>query len=341
LSLKGTDKVYDNILDVISDTDVFIPFLSVINSLVITKKLDPTTFRLPFDEFKACLGDEYFELLLHRIIHQLYIKVNNLKIQNVDVLLPYKINKEFQSPMYKNNLFEKLSDKLSGFNADDLKKQYENGKINIFKYLSLCEKHNIDIDFESVILSEMKNYNLDVILKFSIEYNFFHGVKYALESGRTREDIDNILIEAIENENNLKIIKYLIDLGASIKSSENEICISLIENNFGILEYFLNNYTFSKSNLNKMLLKLCGSFSEKLNKIKLLVEKGADINYKYEKYQYPLHNSLIFNSFETVKYLLEHGAIVKKELINLAETRYNTPKEIVDLLKKYYEKQND
>lgn len=87
---------------------------------------------------------------------------------------------------YKEYITEKLSDKLSGFDAESLKKQYESGKINIFKYLSLCEQNNIDIDYDDFITKNMKDYDLDMILNLSMEYNFSHGIEYATKHLRIK-----------------------------------------------------------------------------------------------------------------------------------------------------------
>jgi len=118
--------------------------------------------------------------------------------------------------------------------------------------------------------------------------NVLRGVKRALELGANINYHSDIITIAIKN-NNMEMVKFLIDNGADVKGSFNHaLYISIINN--------------------------------RLDYVKLLVDKGADVN---QVFQYMHKGKIYYNTAldisrikkfkEIEKYLLNNGAITFKE----------------------------
>lgn len=99
--LKVSEKDIESFSDMLSDTGLLVPYLSVINNLIDNGFIDSNLFSKSLQEVKDELGEDRFKLLIHRILHKLNIlTTNNHKFQNKDNVKPLKVNDEFKSPMY-------------------------------------------------------------------------------------------------------------------------------------------------------------------------------------------------------------------------------------------------
>lgn len=89
--------------DMLSYTELFIPFINVTLSLINSKIIDALLFiDNSFNNIKD--DDIKYKMILNRILHKLFIIINNNnKFQNVKNSNILRINDEFKSPMYKNN----------------------------------------------------------------------------------------------------------------------------------------------------------------------------------------------------------------------------------------------
>lgn len=99
---KNFGKKIDRITDMLSYTELFVPFINVLVSIINHKLIDIRLISSQsFNELKD--DDIKYKLLLNRIIHKLMIVVNNTsKFQNVKNSNILRVNDEFKSPMYKN-----------------------------------------------------------------------------------------------------------------------------------------------------------------------------------------------------------------------------------------------
>lgn len=75
---------------------------------------------------------------------------------------------------YITFLNEKISDKLSGFNEEELKFQYEKGEITIEKYLQLCNKYHISLPPEDILKQEYLSNKINILkyLYLAQTYNY-------------------------------------------------------------------------------------------------------------------------------------------------------------------------
>jgi ankyrin repeat protein len=200
---------------------------------------------------------------------------------------------------YNKYVTEKLSDKLSGFNEEELKKQFFNGKIDIKKYLEICKENNIKINKDEIknwylndyinqynFLKICEKYKFDIfldddvlytfdnfyilnLLEISIKFGSLKGLKYVIENGECDIDInDNQILKTAISNNNLDIVKYAIE------------------------------------------------------------EQNVDPNLNNN---YPLRIAIINKNFEIVKYLIKHGAKINEDSIILANSIND--KQIIEFLK--------
>lgn len=100
---KNFGKNIKYTIDMLSYTELFIPFINVTLSLINSKIIDALLFiDNSFNNIKD--DDIKYKMILNRILHKLFIIINNNnKFQNVKNSNILRINDEFKSPMYKNN----------------------------------------------------------------------------------------------------------------------------------------------------------------------------------------------------------------------------------------------
>lgn len=100
---KNFGKKIELITDMLSYTELFIPFIYVLLSIIKNGLIDinficNTTFKDVNDD------DIKYKMILNRILHKLFIIINNNnKFQNVKNSNILRINDELKSPMYKND----------------------------------------------------------------------------------------------------------------------------------------------------------------------------------------------------------------------------------------------
>jgi len=101
VSVKFGKKI-DNLIDMISYTELFIPFMTIIISLVDQKMIDIEFISNPtFSELT--IYDEKYKYLLNRILHKLLIVVSNTsKFQDVKNTKILRINDELKADRFKN-----------------------------------------------------------------------------------------------------------------------------------------------------------------------------------------------------------------------------------------------
>jgi len=125
--LSVSKKNIINFTDMLSTTNILVPYLSVISSLIDNGFIGVELLSKPLQEVKDELGDEGFKMLIHRILHKLNIITKSTgKFQNKDNVKPLKVNDELKGPMvYKEDVV--LEGKLSE-ETDDIKGQVERSK---------------------------------------------------------------------------------------------------------------------------------------------------------------------------------------------------------------------
>ena len=93
---------------------------------------------------------------------------------------------------YKDFINEKISDKLSGFNEEELRIQFINGKIDIEKYLYNCDKYNFKIDtelFKKLLFDEKINKDFIAELKMK---KLSDGTWQVIEFANLKEYINTV-----------------------------------------------------------------------------------------------------------------------------------------------------
>lgn len=214
---------------------------------------------------------------------------------------------------YNEYVTEKLSDKLSGFNEEELKKQLLNGELDFNNYLNVCEKNNIQID-----INEIKQWFLTGKIKTSISsiYSFY-------EKYNVKPFSENELIKILKNDNYQDLFKILID---SIKFKLNKIFdieiknyekddnfLQLLKyismhNNIHAFKLVYDNFEINKYMLTRMLLFTTDE--NNFDMIKILIEYGADI---YDTDNKILRNTVIENNFESFKFLVDNYYDINKD----------------------------
>ena len=135
-SLIAKDRKVESFYDMLQETDFLIPFLHVINHMIVNNRLNINMFTGRFDVIKNYLGQKGFDLLIHNIMKKMNITLGSTnRVQNIENLKPLLVNQEFKSPMYKtgkldliDNVTESLIDKLEGPSADEVWKNFGHEK---------------------------------------------------------------------------------------------------------------------------------------------------------------------------------------------------------------------
>jgi len=102
-------------IDMLSYTDLFVPFMNVLNSLVEYDSID-------FDGIDVNSDDMMFKLLINKIMKKLQFIISSTdKFQNKENIKPLLVNDELKSPMYRKEkviITESLKDKKHIDNND-------------------------------------------------------------------------------------------------------------------------------------------------------------------------------------------------------------------------------
>jgi hypothetical protein len=272
------------------------------------------------------------------IVNELLDKIDVSKIINKIYLS--EINNE-----NKNKLIKKIFDKQI-FNDEDYKA--------IVKMLDI--KDYIDIEKEYI----------NIISKENLDKSAFNIIKLFIDHGLNINNIDSLKI--IFKNNNMDLFKFLIENGIDVNSFYNknlldfilkfepEQYVKILLENKAIVNIESFEYILKYKNINLILKCIENGFDinsniDKNNSVltytakniknaedlcitKLLIEKGADINYVN-----PVSQNILFillddkkniNKYkiELIKYLLEKG-------IDLTQTKYNDY-DIVEYVNKFY-----
>lgn len=128
-----------------------------------------------------------------------------------------------------------------------------------------------------------------------------------------KRKLENEFLVAINSNDLLKVAEIinridinffsfvgLTPLNYAIRDSNIEMALFIIKNcNDDVIHFknkFLNTYLHNAVEV------------EEIEIVKLLVERGADVNSKNAKGMTPLYYSILLRNFEITKYLLSHGA---------------------------------
>lgn len=218
---------------------------------------------------------------------------------------------------YTEFLNEKLTDKLSGFNVEEMKQQFLDGKIDIILYLNLCKKYHIEFPTDKEIIKYFKQFDdIDKIFITSLKNNILIGVKYAVEHGSNVNDYN--ALKNMSEQNNFEIVKYLVEHGADINKNNNEsVNYAIINSNLEMLNYFFSKTSFTSDEINHFF-EIATRFNN-IDIIKFLINKGADIHYDDN---IALYNSLLYENDEITKYLLNIGAVITKKYFVNKKMKY-------------------
>ena len=98
---KNFDRKINLVTDMLSYTELFIPFVNVLLSIINNKLIDTTLIsNKSFNDLKD--SDIKYKMIINRILHKLLVVVNNVsKFQNVKNSNILRVNDEFKSPMFK------------------------------------------------------------------------------------------------------------------------------------------------------------------------------------------------------------------------------------------------
>lgn len=206
---------------------------------------------------------------------------------------------------YNQFINESILDKMTGYSEEDIKNNFFNGKINIIKYIDICNEAGWkkptseevtklfldgfvsiddyvntcrDMDWklpsDQVILEHMKNENPNDMLKLSLNMSFFKGVKQAIEQGAVVHEFDADFIFdeynhiIVSRKDDYEIMKLILEHGAIL-----DLDIEFIEKCAIICD-----------SDNKMLINIIKLLLEKLNeKTKLTMSDIKDLLYWCEE----------------------------------------------------------
>lgn len=236
---------------------------------------------------------------------------------------------------YNEYINEKLSDKLSGFNEEEILNQLINDKIKWSKYFELCSKYNLNINYEY-----LKPYFLNNTIDFNKYYRtrkYYHYIKLPskeylkelfLNGNITiniykdicrKEDIElpskNEIYTSIKNYKDSKVllntairynyvdlVKFAIKNGADIQHDNNYLYEAISNKSFECFKYLLET-GLQISNINDMLIFAINSKSFKI--VDYLYDKIKDkINFNDM-----LKQGINYDFIELTKFSLEHGVL--------------------------------
>lgn len=296
-----------------------------------------------------------------------YIKIcfeNNIKIPE-----DY-ISNEINKNLYNINRYLKLCDEydynLPSINL--LNKAYDKYQIDLFEYIEISTRYYDiipDIEFvknemNKITWSSIKNYKIDKYILLNKSYGYNFNLSDILKNRLLSNDmtlceyIKYCYINKIKmlNDNELNIFMKKIsidDLNQSLKIAieyNNESLLKLLINNGAEIDY-MDYYLYPIKNDNLELLKYLNSkvsnvdynnillnaiHYNKINIVSYALDNGADISYLKNE----LKNMILMDQYEMIKYALDNGAEINKYMLNISRSE-----NVKNLLKKYYDKQND
>jgi len=193
----------------------------------------------------------------------------------------------------------------------------EKNLLNIVKYLI---EQGIDVN-------SCNQENITGLMK-AVEHGNHSIVRYLIEHEGKNINInivnskDESAIKYAYNKNYVGIMRYLINHGADMEHFKNEIQLIspfLDTQNYYEFYLYLVNHDVNvniQNQLNKSTPLINACEKGHYHKVKLLIEKGADINAEDQLYKTPLLNACQQGNLDIIKYLVENGASVNGNRIN-------------------------
>lgn len=118
-------------IDMLSYTDLFVPFMNVLNSLVEYDSIN-------FDSIDVNSNDMKFKLLINKIMKKLEFIISSTdKFQNKENIKPLLVNDELKSPMFRKEkviITESLKDKMKGKSDEELSDLIKNLNLSDILY---------------------------------------------------------------------------------------------------------------------------------------------------------------------------------------------------------------
>jgi ankyrin repeat protein len=180
--------------------------------------------------------------------------------------------------------------------------RFENAKIEMVKYL--VEKYyETNIDIE---------YRGKTTLFFAIEEDNMNIVKYLIEKGANLKNIPNSVDIAAKN-NNLTMIKYLVENGADINHKEGPeettaLISASVKGYLDIVKYLSTNSDINHKNKNGYSALHESSIMDYDDIVKHLLWSGADIDQLDNEGNTALHLAVLNKNHRVINSLIKNGA---------------------------------
>lgn len=173
---------------------------------------------------------------------------------------------------------------------------------------------------------------LDRSLRNAIFNNKIQNVKKLVESGINLNKIDKLgyppIAYVLHNSfDNVDMFKYLVSKGAKFKGNPILEILAVMHTRKKIMKYMIVEDHYYQKKLNERLIKVLVKYPARHEYPKRIISLGADVNYKNDYGITPLLQSINYNNFEDVKFLISKGAkfesndiiklIIKKENIDI------------------------
>ena len=217
-----------------------------------------------------------------------------------------------------NNIDEGLMDKLSGPSLEEvsnnLRKKYEDGEIDIFKYYRKAEELGVDGPSD---LEIKKEYDIDSrkFIERAIINGCYNYVKYAIDKGvdlnKTFSNYSHLAV-IYERPKTLQLlldkgIEYNIGAFRAAYEGNNKEIIDMLEKHF--------NMTYEKfCNKNPQQYLYLSVRKNDLEGVKKAIQLGADVN---KVLDINLHYSIVHSFEEIALCLIFHGATIDKKVIDV------------------------
>lgn len=177
---------------------------------------------------------------------------------------------------------------------------------NIEEINQIVKEEKVNIDYQEGKFGK-------TLLMLTVGNQHYNSCKTLLELGADPNKHDNntgstALIDAVGIENykddNTRFLKLLLSYGANPNEEKS------------------GNFKGEKTSLTTPLLVACSDvnqFVSPMEKVKVLVESGANVNYKNESNHFPLRVALTYKHYDVVLYLLQKGSDYSLMLFDRSE----------------------
>lgn len=180
----------------------------------------------------------------------------------------------------------------------DLAKSVQDENVNQIKKLVLID--HLDVNYQEAQLGK-------TVLMLSILNDDFNSFKTLLECG------------ANPNIHDTYTGSSAIIQAANIPGADTKYLTALLRHGANPNDEEVGERKDDNSTRNTPLLVAC---KNALEKVEVLVNAGANVDYRNEYNQTPLGESLLTDNLDIVLYLLEHGADYRKPITSTSEKKY-------------------